>query len=600
MSACWQAEHRGLLAGVWQTAGGRRTRSVRDVRLFQIQQPWHRALTWADGVVLLGIVAVIYGGVRLAMDAPTTSVGPAISLAPVHLPMYAGLSLMRMTAAYLLSLLFTMLYGRMAAHHRQAGQVMLAVLDVLQSVPILSFLPVVLLSLSAVLPQRAAVELSAVVLIFTSQAWNMTFGWYQSLTTIPKELDEASACFRFNGWLRFKVLELPFGALSLIWNSMMSWAGGWFFLMAAEMFTVGQRNFRLPGLGSYLQEAANQEDLVALGWGLLALLAIIVALDQLVWRPLLAWADRFKLQMVAQDYPPTSWFYDVLRRAQLVQTVVRSLLYPIGEAIDRYTLRHSAAPLGEPATRRAPRAIKWLLIIAVGLFLAYSAWRASQLLVLLSLAQWAEIGQGVAVTTLRVASALLLALGWTLPVGVIIGTNARLARWLQPVVQITASVPATALFPALLLTLLQLPGGLNVAAVALMLMGTQWYLLFNIIAGAAAIPQDLKYVSALLRLNHWQRWRTLILPALFPYIITGAITASGGAWNASIVAEHVEFGNRVVSTVGIGATIARATAGGDYPLLLAATGAMVLVVVSINRLVWRRMYNRAEQQYRME
>lgn len=269
-----------------------------------------------DVVVLIGIAVLIYAGIRLALRAPETVEGPTISLSPGALPYYALRSVGRMAAAYLLSLAFTLVYGRLAAYNRRAEQVLMPLLDVLQSVPILSFLPVVLLSLSAILPERTAAELASIVLIFTSQAWNMTFAWYQSLTTIPKELREASAIFRFNGWLRFKVLELPFAAISLLWNSMMSWAGGWFFLMAAEIFTVGQRDFRLPGLGAYLQEAANQGDTRAILWGIGALVLVIVALDQLVWRPLLAWADRFKLETVEGENPPTSWFYNLLRSAR--------------------------------------------------------------------------------------------------------------------------------------------------------------------------------------------------------------------------------------------------------------------------------------------
>lgn len=574
---------------------------MQDTRLFRVNQPLYRSLGWADVLVLVGIVVLLYIGVRLAMDSPAVLAAPTIALELHWLPLYAGLSLARMLAAYILSLIFSLVYGRLAAYNRQAEMVLLPLLDVLQSVPILSFLPAVVLSLSALLPQRLAVELSSIVLIFTSQVWNMTFAWYQSLTTIPKELREVSICFGINGWLQFSRLELPFGAISMIWNSMMSWAGGWFFLMAAEMFTVGQRSFRLPGLGAYLQEAANQGNLWALGWGILTLLLLIVVLDQLVWRPLLAWSDRFNLQMVSRDNPPSSWFYDVLRNAQLVAWFHERVLRPVSAAVDDY-LAHKFQARAVVGTSHAPTQglvgrILWGVLIAA---LVYGTLRAGQMLTEVSPTQWSEIVLGIGFTLLRVIGALTIALAWTLPLGVAIGTNPRLARWLQPLVQIAASVPATALFPAVLLVLLGLPGGLNLAAVVLMLMGTQWYLLFNVIAGASAIPQDLKYTTALLQVNRWRRWRILVLPAIFPYVITGAITASGGAWNASIVAEHVEFAGETHSVTGIGALIARATAVGDYPLLLAATLAMVLTVVLINRLVWRRLYRIAEQRYRME
>jgi NitT/TauT family transport system permease protein len=569
-------------------------------RLFQIKQPLYRSLSWGDGVVLAGIAVFIYAGARLAMGAPAIAGGPAISLAPTALPWYASLSLRRMGAAYVLSFLFSLGYGGLAANNRRAERIMLPLLDVLQSVPILSFLPVVLLSLSAVLPQGLAVELAAVILIFTSQAWNLTFAWYQSLTTTPKELREASTTFRFNGWLRFKTLALPFGAISLIWNSMMSWAGGWFFLMAAEIFTVGERDFRLPGLGAYLQEAANHGDMAAIAWGIGTLVLLIVGLDQLVWRPLLAWSDRFKLEMVESEMPPTSWFYDALRSSRLAGWLTRSISDPLAERADAWLLgRFPVAD--DPA--QAPGGRPWLLTLlgmAGGLGLLVGIYQAGQMLLAVPLAEWGTIAVGVAATLLRVAVALTIALAWTVPLGVVIGTNRRAATWLQPLVQIAASVPATALFPVFLLFLFRLPGGINLAAVLLMLAGTQWYLLFNVIAGAAAIPQDLKYTAALLQLSRRERWRTLVLPALFPFIITGAITASGGAWNASIVAEQVNFGGQTMSTTGIGALIAHATAIGDYPLLLAATLSMVLTVVVINRLLWRRLYRLAEERYRME
>lgn len=557
-----------------------------------------RRFTWGDAVVLLLVAVLLYGGVRLAFDAPAEVQGPSIRLEPGALPWYALLSVGRMTAAYALSLLFTIFYGRAAAYNRSAERVLMPLLDVLQSVPILSFLPVVLLSLSAILPQGIAVELASIVLIFTSQAWNLTFGWYQSLTTIPKELREASSIFRLNAWLRFKKLELPFGMISLIWNSMMSWAGGWFFLMAAEIFTVGSRDFRLLGLGAYLHEAANQGDTRAILWGLAALILTIIALDQFIWRPLLAWSDRFKVEMVESDQPPTSWFYNVMHNSALV-TALRGWAAPLTEGLDAWLIRR--APMREAdETPTGRNRLNLLLGLALGAVLLYGGVRAGLMLWSVPLTQWGQILLGVGATLLRVVIALAIALAWTIPAGVLIGTNRRAASILQPVVQVTASVPATAIFPVFLLLVVNLVGGLNIAAIFLMLMGTQWYLLFNIIAGASAIPQDLKYTAALMGLNGWSRWRTLILPALFPYIITGGITASGGAWNASIVAEYVQFGGQTLFTTGIGSLIAQATASGDYPLLLAATLSMVLTVVLINRLFWRPLYQIAEDKYRME
>jgi NitT/TauT family transport system permease protein len=567
---------------------------------FKVEQRTDRLFTWGDLIALLAVGVLVYIGVRLAFRAPAAIQGPEISLSPNALPWYTALSLGRMLAAYALSMLFTLIYGHIAAYNPRAEQVLMPLLDVLQSVPILSFLPVVLLSLNVILPEGIAAEVASIILIFTSQAWNLTFSWYQSLTTIPKELREASDIFRLNSWLRFERLELPFAMISLVWNSMMSWAGGWFFLMAAEIFTVGQRDFRLPGLGAYLQEAANQGDFRAIAWGLTTLILLIIALDQLIWRPLLAWSERFKIEMVESDQPPTSWFYDLLRNARTPEWLEKRALQPVEEGIDRWLLRRF--PLKTPAAESNGRH-SWaarILGVLVGAVLLYGIYRTGTLLFDVPAPQWANIGLGLGATLGRVLVALVIALAWTIPVGVAIGTNPRLATILQPLVQITASVPATALFPIFLLFLLRLPGGLNIAAVLLMLAGTQWYLLFNVIAGASSIPQDLKYTSSLLGLRGPRRWRYLILPALFPYLITGAITASGGAWNASIVAEHVTFSGQTLQTTGIGALITQATASGNYPLLLAATLSMIFAVVLVNRLFWRRLYGLAEDKFRME
>ncbi len=569
-------------------------------QIFQTQQRTKQRFTWGDIIALFVVGVLVYIGVRFAFGAPEVITGPEISLAPRALPWYAALSVGRMTAAYALSMLFTLIYGRAAAYNRRAEMLLMPLLDVLQSVPILSFLPVVLLSLSAFLPQNIAAELASIVLIFTSQAWNLTFAWYQSLTTIPKDLREASAIFRLNTWIKFKSLELPFGAISLVWNSMMSWAGGWFFLMAAEIFTVGSRDFRLPGLGAYLSTAANAGDYTAIAWGLGALILTVVLLDQLVWRPLIAWSDRFKVEMVESDEPPKSWFYDLVSDARLVNWLKERVLAPLTEMIDRAMIRRfpDAREVYQQDSSWNRSFILMAIIFASGI--VYGSYHAGLMLLSIPTSAWIHISAGLIATLLRVTLALLIALAWTIPLGVAIGTNQRLATILQPIVQIAASIPATALFPVILLFVLNLPAGLNLAAVLLMLMGTQWYLLFNIIASASAIPQDLKYTTQLLQLSGWQRWRTLILPAIFPYLITGAITASGGAWNASIVAEYQYFGGRTLSVTGIGSLIAQATASGDYPLLLAATLAMILTVILINRLLWRRLYLLAEEKYRME
>jgi NitT/TauT family transport system permease protein len=586
-------------------AGGRVSLEAQEAHVrrrfelaFNLSRP---TLSLGDGLILLGLATLLYVGVRLGIRTPAAVTGPSLSLSPSALPWYALLSVGRMAAAYLLSLIFTLAYGYTAARSRVAEKVLSPLLDVLQSVPILSFLPVVLLSLTAILPQGFAAEPASIVLIVTSQVWNMTFSFYQSLITIPMEMREASAIFRLNPWLRFKTMELPFATPGLIWNSMMSWAGGWFFLMAAETFTVGSRDFRLPGLGSYLQAAANAGDLRSILLGIGTLVLVIVLMDQFVWRTILAWADKFKVEMVTGEEAPESWFYDALSRSWLLEQFGRYVGHPLNERMDA-TMGHLfkvTAPSNGRANGRPSVALIVISIVTVA-GLIYGGVQVVAMLATLSIAQWEHIGLGAVATLLRVAISLVIAAAWTVPVGVLIGTNRRLATILQPIVQIVASVPATALFPVILLILINMAGGLNLAAILLMLMGTQWYILFNVIAGASAIPQDLAYTTALLQLKGWERWRTLILPALFPYLITGMITAGGGAWNASIVAEYAKFGGQIHATIGIGALIAEATASGNYTLLLAATLTLIVMVVAINRLFWRRLYKVAEEKYRME
>ncbi len=570
-------------------------------RIFRSPLGQTNGFTIGDIVVLLLVTVLLYLGAQLALGTPAAIRGPEINTDPSSLPYYALLSIGRMLAAYALSLTFSIAYGYTAARNRKAERWLMPLLDILQSVPILSFLPVVLLSLTAILPQRPAVELAAIILIFTSQAWNLTFSFYQSMTTMPTELREAAAIFRFSRWLRFKQVELPFAALGLIWNSVMSWAGGWFFLMAAEIFTLGDRDFRLPGLGAYLQTAANTGDTRALIFGIATLVFIIILLDQLVWRPLLAWAERFKVSQVESDNPTSSWFLNSLRRSGLASWFNERVLSPIGSRIEFRLNRPPKEVAGlEPVETGGRSWVTMVIGVIVALVAAYALFQAARLILTLPLSAWGSLVIGALATLARVAAAVAIALAWTIPVGVLIGTNPRAANILQPVVQITASVPATALFPVLLLGLLSLPGGTNIAAIVLMLLGTQWYLLFNIIAGASAIPQDLVYTSDLMHLHGWKRWRTLILPALFPYIVTGLITASGGAWNASIIAEYTRFGGQTHQVTGLGALITEATATANYPMLLASTLVMILLVVTINRLVWRRLFRIAEYRFRMD
>jgi NitT/TauT family transport system permease protein len=580
--------------------------ALRDRNVFATNADGEAVLTIADLLVLLTLAVVILVGVMLAFRSPEVLRGPNVQLETGALPTYALLSVLRMTTAYLLALIFSILYGYYAARNPQARVVMLPILDILQSTPILSFLPVVVLGLTAILPQGIAIELGAVLLIFSSQAWNMTYSFYQSMTTIPNELKEASSIFRFNWWWRFRRMELPFAAIGLLWNSVMSWAGGWFFLMAAETFRVGERDFRLPGLGSYLQLAAEENNTGAILAGVITLILIVVVMDQFIWRPLLAWAEKFKVEMVENDNPPTSWFGDLLAGSRLATAFQNRVWFRLLNWIDR-RLGRIARPIVEDDDTVSFRQvlIRRILFGALVIVLGLGALQLASLLIAVPLADYGRIVVGIGATALRVFVSLGIALLWTIPLGVTIGSNPTLATILQPLVQIVASLPATAFFSLIVAALLassflNVDARLNIAAIVLMLLGTQWYILFNVIAGATAIPQDLRYTTDLLRFGRVERWRKMILPSLFPYLITGLITAGGGAWNASIVAEYTIFDGNAYSVVGLGAIISDATAKGNFPLLAASTLGMIITVVCINRYFWRRLYRLAEEKYRME
>ena len=547
-------------------------------------------------------LAVFYGLLVIA----ETWVGPfrpaaVISQSPLALPVYAANSLLRIITAYLLSLLFTLVYGYTAAYHAKAEQIMIPLLDILQSIPVLSFLPGVMLAMVALFPHsRLGVELGAILLIFTGQVWNMTFSFYTSLKSIPQELREAANVYRFNRWQRFTQLELPYAAIGLVWNSMMSVAGGWFFLMACEMFVLGERDFRLPGLGSYLQTAASTGDTTAILWGLSAMIGVIVLLDLLVWRPVIAWAEKFKLEQVESASVPRSAVLYLLRRAVMVTTLKRKVFTPLGERLGLYFARSVDSPKQPQSCPAWGIWRDWAVMLMLALAVGYALARAGAVVAGLNSFEIAEIMHGAAMTLMRVTVSLLIGAAWTIPAGVAIGFSPRLARVAQPLVQIAASVPATALFPVVLLVLIQAGGGLGIGSILLMLLGTQWYILFNVIAGAMAIPTDLKEAASISRLSTIDRWRLLILPGIFPHLITGLVTAAGGAWNASIVAEYFHFKGRILMTTGLGATISQATDKGHFALLLAATIVMSTMVVMINRLVWRKLYQLAETRFKME
>ena len=538
-----------------------------------------------------------------------TRLGPAhpqaqISQNPRDLPLYAFYSLVRMVIAYAISLVFALAFGYLAASSRRAEMVMVPLLDILQSIPVLSFLPGVMLAMVALFPHsQLGIELGSILLIFTGQAWNMAFSFYSSLKTIPRDLREAAIIYRFGRWQRFAELDLPFATIGLVWNSMVSVAGGWFFLMACEMFVLGNRDFRLPGLGSFLETAANHGDTRAILWGVVAMITVVVLLDQLVWRPIILWADKFKFEQVESSLTPHAKLLHLIGRTSVIIRLYRRIFHPIVNQLTLlFTLgaRRAAESFAAPKRYRLRRGMAYLLVAGILVGLAFTVFHAIRELSELHREDYIELLGSAAHTFLRVNSALLLSALWTVPVGVAIGFSPRLARLAQPLVQIAASVPATALFPVILLFFLRLRGGMEFAAMLLMLLGTQWYVLFNVIAGALAIPTDLKEAAEVFHFGSWNRWRFLILPGIFPYLVTGMVTASGGAWNASIIAEYFHFQGKIVSVPGLGSAISSASDAGRFDMLLASTLVMAIIVVFINRLVWRRLYRLASSRFKLE
>lgn len=552
-----------------------------------------------DFVLFALFVAGFYGLIALARYWWGAAIPAAtISRSPFALPGYACYSLFRIFAAYILSLVFAVIYGYAAANQPRAERFLIALLDILQSIPVLSFLPGVMLGMIALSPSRqVGIEVGSIVLIFTGQVWNMAFSFYSSLKSIPRELCEVSLVFGYSRWQRFFQLELPYGVIGLLWNSMVSVAGGWFFLMACEMFVLGNRDFRLPGLGSYLQTAAGAGDIPAICWGVGAMISVIILIDQLIWRPLISWSEKFKFEQVETLAQGSPRILKLIRRSRLV-SVLHRLLRRAAEWMSVQTANKHQPSIRNARSKPAfsGRAISTLVVFIA----AYPLFRALLLLVGISGTEWVETVGKAGLTLMRVIAALVIGAAWTIPAGVAIGFNPRIARIAQPLAQIAASVPATALFPVVLLMLIQIGGGLGIASILLMLLGTQWYILFNVIAGALAIPTELKEVGSVFRFTRLQYWRVIILPAIFPYLVTGLVTASGGAWNASIVAEYFHLKGQTLTTTGLGAQISSATDAGRFDLLLLSTIVMAVIVVSINRSVWRPLYRLAEKRYRLE
>jgi NitT/TauT family transport system permease protein len=549
-------------------------------------------------VLLAGLAVLVFrGGEGIAEPLSRLRIEP-VTLDPANLPYYALRTVIRMFAALAASLVFTLIVATLAARSRRAGQIIVPMLDILQSVPILGFLTFTVTFFMGVFPGRIiGVELAAVFAIFTSQAWNMAFSFYQSLRSVPSDLDEVTRGFALSPVRRFLRLDLPFATPALVWNAMMSMSGGWFFVVASEAITVGNTTVTLPGIGSWLALAIAREDFRAIGMAVVAMAIVILLYDQLVFRPVVAWADRFRFEQTASSERPRSWAYDLFRRTRLLPVLFAPVV-----AFGRLLLtldRGGASP--RDVRVREPSVVVERLWQGVILLAVLTALWLSTRYVFASL----RLSDAVAVfglaclTMLRVVVLIALASLIWVPIGVWIGLNPKWAERLQPVAQFLAAFPANVLFPFAVIAIVHWRLSPDIWLSPLMILGTQWYILFNVIAGASAIPTDLREAASMFGVRGWQWWRHVALPGVFPYYVTGALTASGGSWNASIVAEAVSWGNRRLEAHGLGTFIAKATAAGDYPRVALGIAVMSLFVIAFNRLVWRPMYAFAERRLRL-
>jgi NitT/TauT family transport system permease protein len=524
---------------------------------------------------------------------------PSVSLDPRMLPGYAARSTLRMFIALVASFLFTFVYAYAAARNRYAERVLIPLLDILQSVPVLGFLSITITGFIALFHgSLLGLEAAAIFAIFTSQVWNMTFSFYQSLRTLPQDLLEATAAYGLSPWERFIRLEMPAGAIGLVWNAMMSFGGGWFFLAASEAITVLNHNFTLPGIGSYVAAAVTARDMPALGWAVLTMAVTILLVDQLFWRPLVAWTDKFRLEQSASAESPHSWVYDLLRRSR-VQRGIRRLTQPAGDMLSRSLAALSTARPRAGVRRESVVADRLFDAVVLLLVLVLIVWKGGSILPVVGLGEvWHVLVLGLATFGRVVVLLIFATLVWT-PIGVAIGLSPTLTRRAQPIAMFLASFPANFIFPFATLAFITLRIPINFGCIVLMALGAQWYILFNTIAGAASIPTELREMAADVGLHGWQRWRRLIIPAIFSSWVTGGITASGGAWNASIVSEVVSWGTTTLTATGLGAYIAEATTKGDWPRITLGVSIMSLYVVGINRVFWRRLYRLAETRYHL-
>lgn len=547
-------------------------------------------------LVFAAIVLLCWGAAQMARPY---HVGDALALTldPWRLPYYLLRTTLRMAAAMVASLVFAAAFAVLATKWRAAERLLVPMLDILQSIPILGFLSITVTGFIALFPGSLfGVECAAIFAIFTSQAWNIAFSLYQSLRTVPAELQEAARVFQLSGWQRFWRLELPFAMPGLLWNMMMSMSGGWFFVVASEAIALSGQSIKLPGVGSYIALAIEQRNLGAIGWAIAAMGGGILIYDQLLFRPLVAWADKFRFEDSSGEAAPASWLLSWLRRSRGMRTAGRHAMRLFDWSLSASRRRHDGTSI-RTRTRTLPA---WLsrawdaLVAGAALF---ALWRLA--LFVHGEVGWREaahvMGLGL-ITLARVLVLIVLAALLWVPVGIWIGLNPRWAGRLQALAQFLAAFPANLLFPLAVVAIVR--GGLNpdVWLSPLMVLGTQWYLLFNVIAGASSVPADLRDAAGNLGLSGWLRWRRYLLPAVFPSFVTGAITASGGSWNASIVAESVSWGDTALNAQGLGSYIAQMTAAGDFPRIALGIGVMCLFVMALNHFLWRRLYRLAEDR----
>ena len=545
-----------------------------------------------DLVALICIVGALIAVARGASGtfAPLS----ALDVTPIRLdasalPGYALRTTLRMFAALAASLLFTFTFAPLAAKSRRAGLVMIPLLDILHSVPILGFLSFTVVFFMSLFPgQVLGAELAAIFAIFTSQAWNMAFSLYQSLVTVPEDLAEAARSFRLSAWQKFWRLEVPFAMPGLVWNTMMSMSGGWFFVVASEAISVGDTNWRLPGIGSYVAAALEARDLSAVVWAIVAMLVVILAYDQLLFRPLTAWSAKFRVELTQGAQAEDPWVLAMLRRTHLLRQAVDAL----GVGFNIVTgLRLSVGKRRARAPGPPSRLLDAVWIVALLGLAGLIVWRLFGFLVA-GLA-WSDLGEAVLlgmITLLRVAVLMVAASLLWVPVGVWLGLRPAWARRAQPVAQFLAAFPANLFFPPVVMGIVAFHLTPDIWLTPLMVLGTQWYILFNVIAGAAAFPGDLQEASRSFHIGGWLWWRRVIIPGIFPYYVTGAITASGGSWNAAIVAEVASWGDTKLTAHGLGAYIAQATEAGDTARIVLGVVVMSLFVVLFNRLLWRPLY----------